>query len=61
MAYGALSNARAALSTAEATPGVKLSPRAYLGVMRAQAATGDVRGVALLAERLQVGWCRLTR
>ena len=39
--------------TAENEPGVDLTARVYLGVMRAQAATGDVEGVAALAERLE--------
>ena len=53
VAYGALSQALAAVYTAENEPGVDLSARVYLGVMRAQAATGDVEGVAALAERLE--------
>ena len=53
VAHGALDRALATLYTAEAEPGVQLPARVYLGVMRAQAATGDVRGVRLLAERLE--------
>ena len=53
VAHGALDRALATLYTAEAEPRVQLPARVYLGVMRAQAATGDVRGVRLLAERLE--------
>ena len=45
--------ALAAVAAAEREPGVDLSARAYLGVMRAFAAAGDVRGVAALAARLE--------
>ena len=53
VAHGSLDRALATLYTAEDEPRVKLPARVYLGVMRAQAATGDVRGVRLLAERLE--------
>jgi hypothetical protein len=53
VAYGALGHALAALNTAEGEPGVDLTARAYLGVMRAQAAVGDVRGVEVIAQRLE--------
>ena len=52
VAYGALDEALAAMYTAENEPGVDLPAHVYLGVMRAQAASGDVEGVAVLAERL---------
>jgi len=53
VAHGSLDRALATLYTAEAEPRVQLPARVYLGVMRAQAATGDVRGVRILAERLE--------
>ena len=53
VAYGDVSRALAAVAAAEREPGVDLSARAYLGVMRAFAAAGDVRGVATLAARLE--------
>ena len=53
VAYGALGHALAAINTAEAEPGVELTARVYLGVMRAQAAAGDVRGVEVLARHLE--------
>jgi len=54
VAYGAVDRALAALATAEREPGVDLTARAYLGVMRSQAARGDVRGVRRLAERMEL-------
>ena len=52
VAYGDVSRALAAVNAAERER-VDLSARAYLGVMRAFAAAGDVRGVATLAARLE--------
>lgn len=53
VAHGALGHALAALDMAEGEPGVDPSARVYLGVMRAQAAAGDVQGVEVLARRLE--------
>jgi hypothetical protein len=53
VAYGDVSRALAAISAAEREPNVHVSSRTYLGVMRAYAAAGDVRGVATLAARLE--------
>jgi len=53
VAYGAVDAALATIRAAELERGTRLSPRTYLGVMRAQAAAGDVEGVRRLAERLE--------
>lgn len=53
VAYGDVARALAAVSAAEHEPKIDLPSRAYLGVMRAYAANGDVFGVATLAARLE--------
>ena len=58
VAHGEVARALAAVAAAEREPGVDLSARAYLGVMRAFAAAGDVRGVAALAARLEAELAR---